>query len=339
MSMLDLIAVGDATKDVFVDIHEATLNCTLNHQTCLLCFNYADKIPVKNVTQVPVAGNAANAAVGSARLGHTSSLLAIIGDDTEGRDLMEALRKEDVDTRAIRIDKTHGTNYSTVLNFRGERTILVYHQPRKYVFPAKPPQTKWMYYTSIGQHHERFEKDMLAYLARHPKTNLLFNPGTHQLRRKLKALRPVIKRSEIFIINKEEAAFLLGDTNSHIPNLMVRFRQIGAHRVIITDGADGSWACEDGHAWFLPMFPGKAIERTGAGDAYATGVANALIEGCPLPEALRWGTANAQSVVHEIGPQRGLLNRTGMKNALKRHAHIQPKRITSNNLSLTHKRT
>lgn len=331
MPKLDLLAVGDATKDVFIEINEATVNCSLNAKTCLLCLNYADKIPVKGVTPVAAAGNAANAAVGSARLGHKAGLMAILGDDREGKDLMQALEADHVDTRCMKIDKKHGTNYSAVLNFKGERTILVYHQPRTYVFPPNPPKPKWVYYTSIGHGHEKFEKQMLVWLNKHPEINMLFNPGTHQLRRKLTALKPAIKRSTVFIVNKEEAEYLLNEGVQPIPNLIAALRRIGPQHVIITDGANGSWASDDGHIWSLPMFPGKAIERTGAGDSYATGVANALMSGQTLPEAMRWGTANAQNVVREIGPQKGLLTVAQMKAVLKKFARIKPKRVTSPN--------
>lgn len=326
----DLLAVGDSTKDVFVDIHEATVNCTINRQICQLCLNYADKIPVKKVTQIAAAGNAANAAVGSARLGHKAALLTTLGDDPEGRDLADALRKEHVDPRFVTVDKKHGTNYSTILNFKGERTILVYHQPRAYAFPKRLPDAKWVYYTSMGEGHERYEHHMLSWLKKHPKTKLLYNPGTYQLRRTLDSLRPVIKRTDILIINKEEAEHMLENGVRPVPQLLLALRKEGAKMVIITDGAKGSWACTDGEVWSLPMFPGNAIERTGAGDSYATGVVNALIAGKPLPEALRWGTANAQSVVRQIGPQAGLLTSGGMKTALHKFANIKPTRVTTN---------
>lgn len=256
-------------------------------------------------------------------------MLTILGNDSEGRDLTEALRNEGVDHRYVTVDKKHGTNYSTVLNFKGERTILVYHQPRTYVFPTHLPKTRWVYYTSIGKKHERYEKGMLAWLAKHPETNMTFNPGTHQLRRGLASLRPAIKRSHVFIVNKEEAELLMDDGVQTVTKLMVFFKQIGPNIVIITDGSKGSWAYDGIDMWRLPMFPGEAVERTGAGDSYGTGVTNALLEGKSLPEAMRWGTANGRSVVLQIGPQAGLLTVAGMKAALKKFAKIKPVKVTT----------
>ncbi|MEN9558768.1 MAG: hypothetical protein RL141_1137 [Candidatus Parcubacteria bacterium] len=327
MPIFDLVAVGDATKDVFVEIEEASVSCTLHTDACLLCLNYADKIPVKNVTQIPAAGNAANAAVGTARLGHKTALVTTLGNDSDGRDLAEALKRDGVSSQYTTIDKKHGTNYSTVLNFKGERTILVYHQPRTYVFPKKFPNTKWVYYTSIGKKHEAYERMLLAWLKAHPNTKLLFQPGTHQLRRGLTSLLPVMKRSSVFVVNKEEAQVLLGDGDD-VTKLLIALHNKGPEYVVITDGANGSWGYHHGEIWKLPMFPGKAKERTGAGDAFATGLVNALIAGKPLDEAMRWGTANSRGVVLQVGPQAGLLTAAQMKTDLKKFARITPRRIS-----------
>lgn len=323
-----LLAVGDATKDVFINIEEATVSCTLNTEACLLCLNYADKIPVKSVVQVRAAGNAANAAVGTRRLGHTSALLTILGDDDDGHELQEALRHEKVDHRFVQFDKKHATNYSTVLNFKGERTILIHHEPRTYCFPKKVPHADWVYYTTLGEGHERLEKGLLAYLKRHPNTKLLFNPGVFQLRRGRKALNPVLKRSTILIVNKHEAELLLEERQGHeMPNLLMRLHDLGSDIVIITDGPRGSCAYTGKEMWSLGVFPGKAKERTGAGDAYATGLVNGLVSKKSLPEAMRWGTANAWSVIRDIGPQKGLLDAAGMKKTLSKFLSIKAVRI------------
>lgn len=323
-----LLAIGDSTKDVFVEIEEASLSCTLNTDACLLCLNYADKIPVHSVTQIRAAGNAANAAVGTRRLGHTAALLTILGDDDDGHELADALRKEKVDPRYVSFDKKRATNYSTILNFKGERTILVYHEERAYVFPKKHPRTDWVYYTSLGKGHEKYERSMLQFLNQHPEIDLLFNPGTHQMRRGLRSLLPVVKRSTILIVNKQEAEHLLMvEEPLPIPNLLRQLHQKGPRTVVITDGPKGSWSFDGHEAWRLDIFPGKVVERTGAGDSYATGIINGLMDEEPLIEAMRHGNANAWSVVQHIGPQKGLLTANEMKKVLKKFAHIKAKKV------------
>lgn len=320
----DLISVGDAAVDVFLQIHDATVHCTLNRQACLLCLRYADKIPVEAITRVPAAGNAANNAVGSARLGLSVAAVTILGKDEAGREIASELRKNKVAMPYVTFDARHGTNYSTVLNFQGERTILVYHEPRRYRLP-KLDSAFWIYLTSMGKGWERIVPALLRSL-KHSGTLLAFNPGTHQLRAKSSVLARLLKTTEVLLVNREEAATLLKRSPSVQPRALLRGLQLlGAKTVVITDGPAGSYALQGGEAWFMPPYPLPAVERTGAGDAYSTGFLAALSYGAGIAEALRWGTANAGSVVQQIGPQAGLLTRPGIQRLLRRYPKLTPR--------------
>jgi sugar/nucleoside kinase (ribokinase family) len=320
---LDLIAIGDSTLDVFLHISEATVSCQLHKPQCLLCFDYAEKIPVDAVTKVPGAGNASNAAIGGSRLGMKTALVSIVGNDSVANEMRAEWRKEGVRPEYLQVDKKQASNYSTVLNFQGERTILVYHFPRHYRLP-KLATSAWVYYTSIGPGHETLEQELLAHLKKHPDTKLAFNPGTHQMHRGLASLKPVIARSDLFIVNKEEARRLLEDGERPIPNMLMAFHHLGAKQVVITDGPEGSFATNGTNIWKLGIFRGPLIERTGAGDSYTIGMVYALFAGMTLPEAMRVGTANAWNVVQHIGPQAGLLTKSSLAAALKKFARQKP---------------
>ena len=90
--MLDIISIGDATLDTFVKINDASVMCTLEKETCMLCLNYADKIPIVRLDQ-KVAGNAANVAVGASRLGLRSGLYSMIGSDDTGK-ILRTMKRE-----------------------------------------------------------------------------------------------------------------------------------------------------------------------------------------------------------------------------------------------------
>lgn len=164
--MLDIISVGDATLDVFLQMNEddASVQCDLRKEDCQLCLTYADKIPVDSIVKIPGAGNGSNNAVGSSRLGMNASMLSIVGDDDVGRNIIARWKKEGVDTKYVSLDKKRGTNYSTVLNYRGERTILVFHEKRDYTFPKTLPKAEWLYYTSLGKGSEKMHPALLTYI-------------------------------------------------------------------------------------------------------------------------------------------------------------------------------
>jgi ribokinase len=324
--IFDVISVGDTTTDVFMEIEDAEVFCESRKKDCLLCFNYADKIATSGVTEIDAVGNAANNAVGSARLGLKTGIWTILGDDMNGRQALDAFRNEKVVTDFIETDKTKNTNYSVVLNFHAERTILVYHNDRHYVFPELPP-AKWIYLTSMGHGWETISEDLLAYLKK-TGAKFAFNPGTHQINSGLKKLKPFLRCADFFILNVEEAQKILR-TKDNVKILLQKMAKLGSKIVVITDGKDGSYAIENEQMWQVPIFPdlGPVVERTGCGDSYATATVAALLYGEPIQEALKWGAANARMVVQFIGAQKGLQTKAQIKKTLREFAHIKPKKI------------
>jgi sugar/nucleoside kinase (ribokinase family) len=57
----------------------------------------------------------------------------------------------------------------------------------------------------------------------------------------------------------------------------------------------------------------KALDRTGAGDAFGSGFVAALAKGLPIEDALTLGSANATSVVTQIGSKPGILKTQRVK--------------------------
>lgn len=321
--MYDIISFGDATVDVFLEISDATAVCSIDTRACTLNLSYADKVAVDAVIRIPAAGNASNNAVGSKRLGMKTAISTILGDDDSGHEIMQYWKKEKVAADYVVFDKKRGTNYSTVLKFGSERTILVYHEPRTYKFPAKLAPAKWVYYTSLGKGSEVMHEPLLKYIKK-SGTKFVFQPGTFQMKLGRKAIAPLIAASEITIINKEEAQRILENPSHDIKVLLSEFRKLGAQIVIITDGPTGSYAYDGKEMLSLGIFDMPVIERTGCGDAFSTGLIAGLFHGKSLGEAMRWGTANSASVIGYIGPQKGLLTRVGMNTFLKRFPE-QPK--------------
>lgn len=326
--MLDFIAIGDATLDVFLQLNEqdADVKCHVKEQECEICFNYADKIPVESVLKIPGAGNASNAAVGAARLGLKSGILSILGSDSVGREILAQWKKEGLNVKNVTLDKRRGTNYSTVLNYRGERTILVFHEKRDYRFPKTLSSAGWAYYTSLGKGSESMHKPLLAWLKK-TGTKLCFQPGTHQLKLGALALQPLIAASQVTIVNKEEAERLVGDEVRDMRELLERLHKLGCRIAVITDGQSGSYAFDGSEYWFMDIMDVPVVERTGCGDAFTVAFVTALSRGKDVPEAMRWGSANSASVISFIGPQQGLLHDAGIRKYLKRFKDVVAKQI------------
>lgn len=327
--MFDLISVGDCMIDSFFKLSDAHVSCALNRSRCEICLRYGDKIPVEEYSQM-VAGNNANNAVGSARLGLKTAAYINVGEDVNGKRVIEKLKEEKIDTRYIVVNKGMDSNASAVINFEGERTILVYHQPWKYHLPDLD-KSKWIYFSSMSP---TFTKSPVVaqlenYLER-TAANLAYNPGTYQLKHGVKKYPKLLSLTKLFVVNVQEAELILdlkNEKKADIKKLLKKLTDLGPKIVIITDGGSGSYGFDGEKYYQLGVFPAKLVEMTGSGDSFATGVVAALAHGKDLPEAMRWGAANGASVVQQVGPQAGLLTYSQMQEKLKEHSKIVAKEI------------
>ncbi|OGE80147.1 MAG: hypothetical protein A2660_01725 [Candidatus Doudnabacteria bacterium RIFCSPHIGHO2_01_FULL_45_18] len=324
MSKYDIVSIGDTTIDAFIELHEASVHCNLNHGDCQLCFSYANKIPFENLTILPACGNSANNAIGSSRLGLKDAFIGAVGDDQRGAEIINELKKEGVDTRYIMVNKGVPTNFHFVIVFQGERTILIKHQKYRYQMP-KALDTKWIYFSSMAAGTEPFHAELASFLEKHKQIKVAFNPGTFQMRMGMKKLARIYKLTEILFLNREEAQLVTQQTTRDIHKLIPAMHKLGAKIAVITDGRQGSYASDGKKIWFLDHFPGPRIESTGAGDAYGTAFTAAILHGKTIPEAINWGTVNAGQKVLTVGPHHGLQTKPQIENWLKQHPKFKAK--------------
>lgn len=326
--MFDLISIGDATIDTFIQIHEAEIKCNLNGQDCKLCLAYGDKIPVDKLVHL-VAGNAANNAIGARRLNLKSAIYVNVGDDDAGKKIVDKLKEEKVGIEFVKVNSGMESNYSAVINFKGERTILIYHQPWKYNLPDLD-KTKWVYFTSMSHSFTQSQiiDQLVQYLTR-TGAKLLYNPGTYQIEAGVKKSLQLLSLTEVFVVNLEEAEKIVGRSSgkNEVKRLLKDLHNLGPKIVVITDGGKGSYALSNDKYYQLDIFPAHLVEMTGAGDAYATGFLAAMFYGKEVVEAMRWGAANGAAVIEQIGPQAGLLSYDKMQERLKANLKIVAKEI------------
>lgn len=312
----DFIAVGDITTDAFIRLKEAEVNCEINKDDCKISMRFGDKIPYESVTVVPAVGNSPNASISAARLGLRSALVTNLGLDRNGEDALVALRKNNVDTAFVKQHGNKNTNYHYVLWYHDDRTILIKHEEYPYTLP-NIGSPRWIYLSSLGENSIPFHHEIARYLAAHPEVKLAFQPGTFQIKLS-DELADIYEHSEIFFCNVEESRRILKSTETDIKKLLSGMSERGPKVVVITDGPRGAYAYHEGEAWFMPPYPDPKppLERTGAGDSFASTFTSALALGKSIPEALAWGPINSMSVVQYIGAQQGLLSRSALETYL-----------------------
>ena len=331
----DFIAIGDTVTDAFIRIQQASVMHIENGDGAVdeeLCFVNGAKIPYEFAKVLAGVGNAANAAVSASRLGLKTGFVSDVGADEQGKEILEALKTNNIDTTFVRSHEGKTSNYHYVLWHNAERTILIKHETYPYALPEMG-NPRWLYFSSVGDNSLPYHVEVAAYLKAHPEVKLAFQPGTFQIKLGKDALKDLYFNTEIFFCNVEEARIILGTNEPEPAKLPQMMSAFGPKISVITDGPKGAYAYDSytGKNYFMPPYPDPKppYERTGAGDACASTITIALALGLPIETALQWGPINSMSVVQYVGAQEGLLSREQLEKYLAdRPADYVAKEIT-----------
>lgn len=313
--MYDIITIGSATRDVFMTskaLHPHRAKDVLTHIEA--CFPFGAKINVDEIF-FTTGGGATNNAATFARLGKfRTAALCRIGDDSAGKDVLDGLRRDRIDTRFVQITNGHAhkehTAFSTVLSPGGEvgeRTILVYRGASARFDHTKilwgKLRAHWFHLSSLGG-----DLTLLKKILDHAKqigAHVSMNPGGQELK---KGNRAIFQRLDFLILNREEASQLTAQSFKNTKALLTALRTY-APAVVMTDGSKGAYAVTGKTAYAVPSAGHKPKNITGAGDAFGSGFITGWIKSRgDMVEALRVGSLNADSVVQQTGAKVGILH-------------------------------
>lgn len=311
-----ILAIGDIFTDAFIKLNEEVARVDVDDNgDKRLSLPLGSKPPYDQVDIVQAVGPAPNAAVAIARLGLTSGLDSFIGDDQVGVEAIDYLKGEGIDTSTMLIEKGIKTSYYFVLRYGAERTILVKNEQFNYTWTPPAEEPEWIYLALISDDSWQFHEGLLAYLEQHPNVKLAFQPGTFHFKWGVEKLAGIYRRTHILVLNREEAVDITGRSYDSIRELANGLHDLGPQKVVITDGPNGSYASYDFKLVTIPNYPdpGPPVDRTGAGDAFASTIVGALALGESMDTALTWAPINSMNVVQHLGAQAGLLSREAIE--------------------------
>lgn len=320
---LDVLSVGDIVTDAFIKLQDdQAWTYTDEHGNDVLAMKFGTKLPFESALVVQAVGNASNAAVAFARMGLESGFATNVGDDQEGRDMIVALGKEKVRTNLVKVNHAKKSNYHYVLRYQSERTILIKHEEYDYQWPHLHPEEvpRWVYFSSISEHAIPYHDQVSDWLDRNPDVKLAFQPGTFQMEAGVERLKRIYERSEVLVLNREEAVTVGGGNHEDVHDLINKLHALGPKIVVVTDGPDGAYASDGTNAWKMPLYPDPAppVDRTGAGDSFASTFVAALAKGHDIESALQIAPINSMSVCQKVGAQAGLLSEHELEEWLKK---------------------
>ena len=309
---MHVLVVGSSVIDLFLSIERHAEIIAGKVQ-----FNLGDKIP-SSIKEMGLGGNGANVSVGLTRLEIPTSFYTYLGGDILSAQIEEGLSSEGIEL-IIEREKDYTSSFSIILDFNDDRIIFSHHQKREHNFSLKSSDYyDYIYLTSIGDYWEKAYREVYNFSEKN-KIPIAFSPGMHQLESMNDTVFNIIKNSQIFFSNKQEAEIVLGKgKDRQTPSeLLLGIKKLGPSVVSITDGENGSYALDkDNRIFSTKALHVEAAEKTGAGDAYAAAFFAAYLLGHDVKTAMVWGSFNANSVMQKVGAQRGLLTKKGLDKIL-----------------------
>ncbi len=317
----DIITIGGATEDISVLINDYRLIDNRREILAkkLLAIEYGAKTIVDE-SFVEYGGGAANLAIAIKQCGLNVASALAVGPDRRGQDIIDNLKKYKVDTRLCQIIDRQQSALSVVLIGKdGEHTIIAYRGANDCLSitssTAKQLASDWLYVSSLSG--KVWLKNLTAIFKSHKK--IAWNPGQTQLASGFKKLRPFLEKTELFIVNQDEALQLLAshpfdkkqlaDYGQDINKLIQRLWCYGPKIVVITADSQGAWSYDGQTIIHQPALPvKKIIDTTGVGDAFGGTLLACLVRTNSLKKSLRLAAKQAAAVMSQRGAQSGLIN-------------------------------
>jgi len=259
-------------------------------------------------------GGGTNTAATFALQGLGVYYVGMVGNDLAGKNILKDLHQLGVGPDFVKITNKSNTPVSIILSVPGgERSILVYEGASHLLAGEDVPWEKiknarWFYVSGLSGESSKVFPEIINF-AKENNIKVAVNPGHDQLEKDLEILESLLEKIDILIVNSEEASIITGIDYKKEEEVFKKFDELVPGIAVMTKGKEGV-AVSDGKNICRAGIPESGyLDRTGAGDAFASGFVSAIINGESIEFAIQFATANATSCVQKLGAKNGLLKK------------------------------
>ena len=274
-------------------------------------------------------GKGANQAVAAARAGGRVRFVAMFGEDAAGRAYRKRLRAEGISGRGLLVSSRAPTGHALiVVDEAGRNQIAVSPGANSLLTPSRLKRhADLLNYGDVvlAQLEAPLATVFLAFrAAKRRGAHTILNPAPAR-----GDLPPsLLRMADVIVPNEPEAALICvfspaaPQEAADLPTLCRALCRRGPGMAVVTAGGRGAFfqagATGNGVGRAFPPPGIKAVDTTGAGDAFCGALAVALAEGAELPRAIRFAVAAASLSVRKRGAQAGLPRRAAIIAAEKK---------------------
>lgn len=324
--MFDIITFGSASQDVYLK-SKAFLPVAGKIFTTGkgICLPLGSKIEVENIFFTS-GGGGTNTAATFAHQGFKVAYCGMVGQDNFGHLIIKELKRINISTDLIKQTKNKPTTLSLILMYPGQdRTILVYRGASDVLKKSDIPwselkNTKWFYLAPFSGVLADSTEDLVDF-AKSYQIKVAFNPGYNQLTLPRPVLARILKKVDILILNREEAALLAKIPYQKEKAIFKKIDRLVAGISIMTKGGEGVTVSDGQNLYYAQSLGMKMVDGTGAGDAFGSGFVSGMMEKVKedkssfspsandIVYAIQLAMANSGSCITQLGAKEGLLKK------------------------------
>ncbi len=271
-----------------------------------------------------VAGAEFNVAVGLTRLGHTVGYLTKVGEDPFGRQIINCMNENGIDTSLTQIDPAHRTGFMLKSKTSQGDPDIYYFRAGSAASTISPDDVKDVDLSKWDAIHlsgilpatsptALATTYFLMDAARKAGIPIFYDPNLRpQLwpskEKMVEEINKMASKADYVLPGENEGLTLCGSKD---PKVIGKFYlDLGARAVIVKTGADGAETfTKDGSFRTAAYPPKKIVDTVGAGDGFAAGVISGVMEGLGLEKAVQRGSAIGTIQIMHVSDNEGLPTR------------------------------
>ncbi len=293
---MDILCMGMACVDVIVHpIEEVDFSIILKK---------VDGI------EAQTGGDGLNVALNIGKLGCDAAFAAHIGKDGFGEIILQALRRNGINTGSVAVDQNCGTSAAiNLVKADGSHCFLLYgggndamcaaDVSMEYLKEAKIVHASGVFQTP------KFDRELAGVMKKAQELGKITTMDVNwdHTGKWMETISECMPYLDYFMPSEEEAQCLTGGTD--VKEIAENLLDRGVKNVIIKCGGKGAYFKNAEREFLLEPHSMNAVDTTGAGDSFVSGVLCGLVKGWDIEQCMRLGTAVAGLCVERIGAAAG----------------------------------
>ena len=254
--------------------------------------------------KVSYGGKGNNQAFAANKLGGKVTLIGAVGDDLYGKEIINHLKENNVDTDYIYVDKEMSTGQAFITREKGNNSIIVYKGANDKLL-ANQLIKLLSNRTVTGDYFvTQFENNLdeiysAIKLAKSNNMITILNPSPFQ-----QIDNEIFKYVDYLILNEIELEMITGIND--FTKAIDKIKHLGCKNIILTLGKDGSICFVDDKKISIKPYKISSVDSTGAGDTYLGAFVYSLSIGKDIVDSANFASAASALKCLKVGAQSGM---------------------------------